>query len=237
MGAVNINLKELGLSEYEEKAYEALVKLGKSSASKISREAGVSYGKIYEVLAALERNGLVIVIPEKTKMFAPADPSNLMKLVDEKEKKLEQLREKVKELKQVYEVHEKEIVQMVKGKRNFYKIIREMPRAEKFSYSIKFTSEYNPEFVREVKEEIKRGVDVKTLARYDEETKTNIKKWLDVNPNIRKMGNKGVAFSIIESEAVIALINNNIILSIKDKAFIDVMKQLFEAYYALAETI
>ncbi len=225
------------MSGYEEKAYDALVRIGKSSASKISRESGVSYGKIYEVLASLERKGLVLVVPEKTKMFAATDPSNLMKLVDEKEKQLKQLRENVKELKQVYEIHDEEVVQVAKGKRNFYKIIRQKDRPKEFSYSIKYTSEYNPEFIRNMKDAQKRGVDVKALVRYDEETKENVDKWLRIIPSYRKIKNKGVAISINESEMVIALINNNIILSIKDKAFINVMKQLFEAKYENSEVI
>ena len=225
------------MSEYEEKAYDALVRMGKSSASKISRESGVSYGKIYEVLASLERKGLVLVVPEKTKMFAATDPSNLMKLVDEKEKQLKQLRENVKELKQVYEVHEKEVVHMVKGRRNFYKILKSMPESEKFDYSIKFTSEYSPEFIKNYKKLERKDVDIKTLARYDEETKQNVDNWIKIRPNIRKTENDGVALSMNESEVIIALINNNIILSIKDKAFINVMKHLFEAKYENSEVI
>ena len=232
-----MELKELGLSDYEEKAYSALVKLGKTSASAVSRESGVSYGKIYEVLASLERKGLAATIPEKTKMFAATDPSNLLKIVDSKEKELSRLRKSISEMKQVYEMHEKEIVQVAKGKRNFYKIIREMPVSKKFDYSIKYTSEYNPEFVRNVRNMVKKGVDVKALARYDSETRNEAEKWLKINRNIRKIENEGVAFSINESEVIIALINNNTILSIKDKAFVEIMKTLFTDAYKNSEMI
>src|SRR3989338_8763947 len=97
-----MNLKELGLSDYESRAFEATVKLGKASAIQISRLGRVSYGRIYEVLASLENKGLVKVVPEKTKKFIPADPENLNKLIEEKEKILSSLREDVKKLEQFY---------------------------------------------------------------------------------------------------------------------------------------
>lgn len=232
-----MDLKQLGLSEYEEKAYIALVKLGKSNASSISQEGEVSYGKIYEVLRSLERKGLVRVVPEKTKMFVATDPQNLMKLVQKKEKELQTLKTDVKELKQSYETHEKEVVQIVKGQRNFYKIVNEQVSANKFTYAVKHTSEFRPEFVRGVEKALKKGVPVKSLVRHNEETKKNVKKWLKIYPNIREIENKGVAININESEVLIVLINNNISLLIKDKALSDVMKTLFEGAYEKAEKI
>lgn len=232
-----MDLKQLGLSEYEEKAYVALVKLGKSSASSISHEGEVSYGKIYEVLSSLERKGLVRIVPEKTKMFVATDPANLMKLVQKKEKELHELKIDVRDLKQSYETHEKEVVQIVKGKRNFYKIVNEQVSAKKFNYAVKYTSEFRPEFIRGVEKALKMKIPSKSLTRYNEETKENIKKWLKIYPDIRKMGNKGVVLSINESEVLIVLINNNTSMLIKDKAFSDVMKTLFEGAYEKAERI
>ncbi|MBW3022798.1 helix-turn-helix domain-containing protein, partial [Candidatus Woesearchaeota archaeon] len=49
-----MDLKELGLTENEAKAYETLLRLGKTSASHISKESGVPYGRIYNVLSSLE---------------------------------------------------------------------------------------------------------------------------------------------------------------------------------------
>ncbi len=171
-----MDLKLLGLSEYEQKAYKALVKVGKATASQISRESGVSYGKIYEVLASLEAKGLVRVIPEKTKLFVASDPEVLTKLAETKAKEIEQLKKDIQQLKQVYELKEEEVVEMVKGKRNFYKLIRKMKTPQEFKYTIKYTSEYQPEWVRQDRELIKKGVDVKSLTRYDSETKENVQK-------------------------------------------------------------
>ena len=222
-----MDLRQLGLSEYEEKAYKALIQLGKASACEISREGQVSYGKIYEVLASLERKGLVMVIPEKTKKFVPSDPKNLMKLIDNKEKQLAEIRKEVKDLKQVYDVHEEEIVKLAKGKRNFYKIIKNRKPIKEFNYTIKYAMEYHPTWVRQHKEMLKNKVDLRTLTRYDNETKESVKKWFKIEKTIKKIDNNGVAMAISESEIIISLIKSNIIMSIKDKPFIDLMKTLY----------
>ncbi|MFC1685929.1 TrmB family transcriptional regulator [Nanoarchaeota archaeon] len=232
-----MKLKQLGLSDSEEKAYKALVHLGKSSASDVSREGGVSYGKIYEVLASLERKGLVRVVPEKTKKFTATDPTNLMKIVDDKEEQLGVLRTEVKNLKQMYESREEEVVQLVKGVNNFPKVMRNFAKPHKYSYSIKYNSLYKPEVVMRAETEVLKGIDVKSLARYEEDTKRDIKKWLKVVPNIREMKNKGTSIFMNESEVVFTLIKSNIIVSIKDKTLCDLMKNLFDNTYKISEKI
>lgn len=232
-----MELKKLGLSAYEEKTYKALIKLGKSTASEISREGNVSYGKIYEVLALLERKGLVKVIPEASKKFIPSDPLQLLKLVEIEENNLKLLKEKIKTLKQVYETHEEEILHIVKGKRNFYQILRSKIPPKTFEYQMKYTSEFNPEWVRQDQISLKKGIDLKTLANLDKKTEGNVKKWLKIHKNIKKFQNKGIAIDLTDSEIIIALIKNNVILSIKDVSFIDLMKQLFLNTYEKANTI
>jgi len=232
-----MDLKLLGLTDYESKAYEALVKLGKATAAQVSKESGVSYGKIYTVLGSLEAKGLVKTVPELTKKFVPTDPESLMQLVKKKEQELGSLKTAIREFKKIYEFKEKDVVQMVQGKRNFYKIIRAMKEPRKFKYTIKYLSEFQPEWARQDKQSLKKGVDVKSLARYDGETKTAVQKWLGIHQNIRKFDNKGVAIDIRDTEVVITLIKSNVILSIKDEALTDVLKRMFIETYQSAQEI
>lgn len=232
-----MNLQNLGLSEYEEKAFRALVKLGKSSASRISREGEISYGKIYEVLASLERKGLVKIVPEKTKMFIPTDPQNLLNLIKIKEGELDKLKKEVNELKQIYESSEEEIIEIAEGKRNFYKILKQLKEPKKFKYTVKFTSEHQPEWERKDKKFIKRGIDVKSLVKYDKETEKNVKKWLKINKNIKQIKNSGVAMDLRDSEIFISLIKKNKALLIKDSNLSEIMGQLFLAAYEKAKNI
>jgi sugar-specific transcriptional regulator TrmB len=232
-----MDLKLLGLTDYEAKAYEALVKLGKATAAQISKESGVSYGKIYTVLDSLEAKGLVKIVPEMTKKFVATDPESLIQLVKKREHELGTLKTEITELRKVYEFKEKDVVQMVQGKRNFYKIIRAMKEPKKFKYTIKYLSEFQPEWARQDKQALKRGVSVKSLARYDDETKTAVQKWLGVHSNIRKFDNKGVAIDIRDSEIVITLIKSNVILSIKDETLVDVFKRMFTETYKAAQEV
>src|SRR3989442_1153583 len=52
-------LKDFDLTEYEVKAYIALVESGPVPASQLSTTAAIPYSKIYEILGNLERKGWV----------------------------------------------------------------------------------------------------------------------------------------------------------------------------------
>jgi len=94
-----MELELLGLNKYEARAYEALLQLGKASAPEIAQESGVPYGRIYDTLNSLVSKGLVIIIPEKTKKFAPAPQDNLEKLISERVAKISKLKEDLTKLK------------------------------------------------------------------------------------------------------------------------------------------
>ncbi|MBW3023056.1 hypothetical protein KY308_03050, partial [Candidatus Woesearchaeota archaeon] len=176
--------------------------------------------------------GLVKVIPEKTKKYAPSDPEQLHEYVAKRKQQLEEIEKKVKEYKAIYEQHEEEAVQIAKGKKNFYKIVRQMPKAQKTDYGIKYAFELHPEFIREVNRLKKQKVDHKVLGRIDKETEKNVEKWEKIDPNIKSIKNKGVAVSIVDGkEMMIALIKSNTVMLIKDKPFIELMEELFLDYY------
>jgi HTH-type transcriptional regulator, sugar sensing transcriptional regulator len=230
--------EELGLTKNESKAYDTLIKFGKSGAGEISRESGVSYSKIYNVLDSLISKGLVKIIPEKSKKFVPSSPEDLIRLIEEKQKRLEKAKEKANELQKFYEVKDKNPVIMGIGKAGFYKIVKEMKETDNYSYSIKYTSEYNPNFVESYKKSKKKRMESKTLARYNKETEKDVKKWLKIKKEMRKIENEGVAMSINDDDHVmISLIKSNITLLITDTPFAKLMKKMFLETYKTAEEI
>jgi len=229
---------ELGLTKNEGKVYETLVESGKLSAGETSKHSGVSYSKIYDVLNSLTNKGLVDVIPEKTKKFVPSDPKVLIEYIEKREKVLEKAKEKARTMRRLYEEKEKNPVIIDLGKRGFYKIVKEMKETEKYSYNIKWTSETRPDWMGNSERLLKKGKDIRVLARYDKETEKNIEDWLKINKNIRKFPNEGIAFSVVDDkEVMIALIKANVTLLIKNAALAKIMKTFFLDSYKNAEKI
>ncbi|PIN88969.1 hypothetical protein COU60_04810 [Candidatus Pacearchaeota archaeon CG10_big_fil_rev_8_21_14_0_10_34_76] len=87
-------LKKLGLTDGEARAYLALLKEGSSTVGPITKRSGVAYSKIYEVLERLMEKGLVsFTIKEKTKYFQALEPNRIEEVLDKKEDDLIKQRE------------------------------------------------------------------------------------------------------------------------------------------------
>lgn len=67
-------LNEMGLSEYESRAYLALLQSGLSTATEIADAADVPQSRVYDVLDSLEDKGFVTVQPGRPKKFGPIEP-------------------------------------------------------------------------------------------------------------------------------------------------------------------
>ncbi|MFD2610359.1 TrmB family transcriptional regulator [Deinococcus taklimakanensis] len=70
MSAV-IHLQALGLTEYEARAYTALLALGNAVPARVARQAGIPRPKIYETLERLEGRGLAARIGQNPLEYAP----------------------------------------------------------------------------------------------------------------------------------------------------------------------
>ena len=66
-------LQNLGLNQYEAKAYSSLLKTGTANAYKISKESGIPRARIYDVMETLTNRGLAMVeeSSENTKIYTP----------------------------------------------------------------------------------------------------------------------------------------------------------------------
>jgi sugar-specific transcriptional regulator TrmB len=92
-------LQEIGLTESEIRVYLALLKLGQTTAGKIVDEAKVTRSKIYDILERLKNKGLVsYIIKESTKYFSATNPNNLLKYLEEKEEKIQEEKQSIKEI-------------------------------------------------------------------------------------------------------------------------------------------
>ncbi|MBS3074866.1 TrmB family transcriptional regulator [Candidatus Pacearchaeota archaeon] len=233
-----LDAKLLGLNNYELSAYKSLIKLGKSSAPEISKISTVPYGRIYDVLYSLEAKGYIKTITGKTKYFIASGPKEIIKLIQDKKKELENLETEFEKLEQIYDTKEDEPVIIVKGNRNFHRIIKEKPEAKKYRYTIKYNSVINPEWIKGYKSKLRKKIDIKNLVRYDEKTKKNVMKWKNVLPEIKAIENEGVVMSLIDDHYVmIGLITSNCTIVIKNEALCKILKKMYLATYEKAEVI
>ena len=68
-------LHQIGLTEYETRAYLILLERGVMTASEVSEHGGVPYSKVYETLNSLERKGWVEVERGRPSRYFPKAPS------------------------------------------------------------------------------------------------------------------------------------------------------------------
>ena len=203
----------------------------------MSNKGGVTYSKVYDILANLVEKGLVTIVPEKTKKYVPNSPQSILNLIESKKKKLDFMKEKFSELKSFYDTKEKNAVLMGVGRAAFFKMFDELEPSKEFFYSIKWSSDWRPDWAESVKKNIKSGIDERILARFDDETKINVKKWQKINHKIKILPNEGVVMSIDENAVLISLIKSNTTLIIRDKPFTKIMKKMFLETYKNAEEV
>src|SRR6267143_2085099 len=123
-------LKDFGLTEYEVKAYIALVESGPMPASQLSTTAAIPYSKIYEILSNLERKGWVESQQGRPSKYFAKPPSMAL---DASRARMENTlkssqTEALSELEPLYElkgVQERPDIWIVRGQNNIVDRIRE----------------------------------------------------------------------------------------------------------------
>jgi len=241
-------LKKLGLSEYESKAYIALVKLKNAKAKEISDESKVPQSKIYEVLASLEKKNMVTTIPSKPKKFAVIDPGIAIKnLISIKAKAIKELMDEEKEIIRSIEKNEKNVE---KPKFNIYfgnkihirlateAILKEKKEiwlmARKFAHIL---------VVNAVKKFLKKGGKYRMIIEYvDEENARFIKELLKVGAKIRKTNIHGIKMLICSDQTGISFLNPDnprsfITIIVEGSTLKDAMRNFFNTLWENSEKV
>jgi sugar-specific transcriptional regulator TrmB len=110
------SLRDLGLSEYEARAYRSLLSTGATTAKELSRSSEVPMGRIYDVLNSLEQYSLVrSQAASRPKKYVAVEPETALdRLLDDKKR---ELAEKADQYEEVVEelVDELDVAQPVTG--------------------------------------------------------------------------------------------------------------------------
>jgi len=82
-------LAEFGLSENEQNVYLFLLKIGSTTANRISSISGIKRSTTYDALASLITKGIVsVVTSDSVQYYTAADPIKLVSLIEEKRLRL-----------------------------------------------------------------------------------------------------------------------------------------------------
>jgi len=153
-------LKNFGLSEYESRAYIALVSLGVATAKKVCEVANIPHPRAYDTLAALEEKGLVEVQQCRPKLYKAVPPRTAFRRL---EKALARDKEiAIGELSDVYGVQKsKQELWTMHGKQNVVNKIEEMLMgAEKYAM-LSFPKDLLLEIEKTLKSVAERGIELK----------------------------------------------------------------------------
>lgn len=124
-------LKELGLTEYETRAYIGLVTSGPSTAGDLSEASGVPHSRIYDVLSKLEKKGWIESQSGRPARYRAKPPSEALRLTRiKREEKLKKGIETIEqELEPLYEEEgevEKPDIWTIRGNREILGRIEDM---------------------------------------------------------------------------------------------------------------
>ncbi|MDW8359372.1 MAG: TrmB family transcriptional regulator [Candidatus Caldarchaeum sp.] len=123
-------LQELGLTEYEVRAYVALVENGPMTASELSETKQIPYSKVYEVLGSLAEKGFIESQQGRPAKYFPKSPATAIEsLIQSIEKNVREKSEVVvRELLPVFEMkggRERPDIWILRGEKSVADKIRE----------------------------------------------------------------------------------------------------------------
>ena len=166
MESVVKKLQRIGLTEYEAKAYLALLNAHLNTATKISDRSGVPRTRIYSVLESLGQKGWIRIYSGVPLLFKAVDPREVFEIIKEDYTQfLESLKTTLKE--EVNDVKEKFVI------KRFDIGLESLKEEMRKSRTIEINNA-TATFVKKVSDAFKEDVMVKVLL-FPNESKVNIK--------------------------------------------------------------
>lgn len=173
-------LREFGLSEYAARSYLALLDLGIAEARDVSSISKVPQAKIYHVLEQLHDKGLVVILPEFPKKYAPVPfEEYLGRIYDEHTKAAAAIEEQRADLAQMFrvmgdtDVGDRGFFTVIRGRRNVLAKIEEIigqTQKELIALGTAGTAARAGHMLSELRRAQERGVRVRIMLPVDEGT-------------------------------------------------------------------
>jgi sugar-specific transcriptional regulator TrmB len=257
-------LLELGLSDYEARAYLALMKQQMLAANEICKLTEIPQGRVYGVLNSLIKKGFCTLFPGAIKKYEAVHPNvAVSKVLEEKAKALEELEVFKSELSTAFDEREKDSVPL-----DFIQILTsKQSQIDRFDVLINKSNQtlysfnkkpYATGFMRN-EEEIKRaslpiqktlerGTSVKALFEKEEE---NVELFLQLVRYYESIGEEGricseLPLKMLLSDnklAMVSLRNNHgstfklTSMVVEHSDLTNALSELFELYWNVGQSV
>jgi len=136
-------LEDIGLTNAEIKVYLTLLEFGSSTAGPVLDKSGLQNSVVHMALHRLVEKGLVSYIKKgKIKHYNASNPRNIIKFIEEKKNRLEELLPQLIMSQKKQEIQEAEIFEGFKGFKNaYYQLIENAKKGEEYLF-FSFYSKY-----------------------------------------------------------------------------------------------
>ncbi len=243
-------LKEIGINQYEIKAYLALLKSEPITAYKLSKFCGVPFGRIYDIMERLSLKGLVELEPGKPMKFKAVKPDiAIAALLRKKEKEWEKAKEGVNDI--IKKLGKKESIEdpisIIKGKEIYYwNILDIIGKAKKENLSIAGCLSGEKEtkgLVEATKKSIKKGVVHKMIVPLSDTNEKQAKEIMDLGVEVKDYPISGLRVNLIDEKlCLLTLVDeslpyNRATITIKSPVFCKGIKKMFNSLWEKAKTI
>jgi sugar-specific transcriptional regulator TrmB len=207
-------LRDIGLKEYEAKAFTAVVQCGVCSADQVSKISHIPLTRVYETMQSLQKLGIVTVLNTRPKKYRLVSVDALSNLIENKKRLMSQELERsetiIKEIKSMVpkatlgdsdEI--KEGFWIIKGREpSARKIMDEERKAEK--EILFFSDDYSwfPKFRKLLESKINQGITVKVLVNLNEKTMKTVSELISIGADVRGWDAKNLRGDIIDSKLI-----------------------------------
>ena len=164
-------LKNLGLNEYEIKAYKTLLEYGPLSGGDISKKSGVPHGRVFWALSKLLEKNFINVIGENPKIFSPISPEFAInnfanKKIDDINKNKEEILQEIKDIKKPESKKSiSEKIHILAGRKARYSLNEYFFKEVKKEINYIFTYEERPYSLHRLyKEAVNKGIKIRLIT-------------------------------------------------------------------------
>lgn len=247
---MELMLRQLGLTEYEVKAYLALLKTEPTTAYKLGKLSGIPTGRIYDVADNLVSKGMIAVLSGKPKHLKAINPKIAVSaLLTKKENEWKKSKEQIKKI--INKLEKKKIqeepITLSKGRETYYYSILDLhnlAKKELLTIAGGLTAvKRGVDLSTASKIAIKKGVDLRMIIPLNKENEGFAKEMIKIGINIRSYPIEGLRLNIVDGKiCILTLVDESLsyertTIRIENPVFCKAMKHLFNALWEKAKPI